>query len=793
MYKTTDQILSYMNEGSSNSSSVFSDVNTFERALLLAGTDDREHTIKDFLERPVPMWNGEWKTTNAQFSNLVTIEVPDDVLKAVMYQQKLAGFLGIRAGLKFRLQVNSQPFQAGRLRMIWVPYYKYLGKRTTVWDAINEGSFVSKSSLPGVEIDVSTTTECEFHVPYASPHLFYNLTTGEGYWGKLYVTVYSPLVDPAGGGKVDCNLWFSFEDVQLGFPTGAPAAQSSLSPVAQVGKEEHDMELKRSFSAASSKFASALRSIPPIPYLDSIIQPAAWASDTMSEVLKLFGLSKPESSNIPNYVKSNPLQFMPNSDGVNMSHNLSLLAGNSTELMPDMVSSGVDEMALLHLASTPSYIGHFSWTTSQPSGTSLFTYQVQPTDSVTFDATTVVPSMLYYTSSAFGFWRGSIDLTFKFVKTKFHSGRVRLYFQAGTVTFQTNNRNYNYSQVIDLRSEDVVKFRVPYISTKPWMLVDSAYNGVGGYPFCTGVVKMEVLNELMATSTVSNTIDVLVEVSAGPDFELAGPRAPILTPVIVKPKASLTEKLIRTSRTITAQIGQEESREEEQAEIVNKEQLGVKRNMAEWINVLAMHGERVMSVRQMIKRSSRVAEIKDPSTDLLIAPFQFNINYMRETDVAAGSYKFQNYLSHFLNLYAFWRGSVNLKIIPREQITNKFKANGKFNLSVDVPPTYPSITRVIQATPVTVKGANGSGGPEQIIINDLEGCIDITCPYYSQYHMSPITDYTFRSVNVELGMFPPYLVNLSNMVASKDYDVYRCAADSFQMGYVLGPPICERS
>lgn len=803
--KSSDQIITYTNEGESNYSSVFKNNNSFEQALLMSGTDAREHSIKDFLERPIPLWNGEWSTSNAQFSTLATVEIPDGVISYAMYKEKLSGFLGLRAGLKFRLQINSQPFQAGRLRLAWVPYYKYLGKRTQIWDAQTEASFVSRSTLPGVEIDVSTATECEFHVPYVSPQLYYNLTTGEGYWGKLYVMVYSPLVDPTGGGKVDCNLWFSFEDVQLGFPTGAPAATSSLSPVAQVGKEEKNMELSRTFSTASAKFASALRSVPPVPFLDSIIQPAAWASDTLSEVLKLFGLSKPESTNIPNYVKSNPLQFMPNSDGVNLSHNLSLLAGNSIELMPDMTSCGIDEMSLLHLASTPSYIGHFTWSTTQTNGTSLFTYNVSPNDSISAgsSANYFVPSMLQFTTSAFTFWRGSIDLTFKFVKTKFHSGRVRLYFQAGDPSFRTSNRNYNYSQVVDLRSEDIVKFRIPYISTKPWMLTDAAYNSVGSYPFITGVVKMEVLNELMATSTVSSSIDVLVEVSAGPDYELAGPRSPYITPVIVTtPPASLMGRLTARSeqpaanatKAVRAQIGQEEPREDEQAELVNKDQLGAKRNVAEWINVLAMHGERVLSVRQLVKRSSFVDTINSSTgVDLLVAPFQFDVNYTRTSNTPPGSYKTQNYLSHFLNLYAFWRGGVNIKIIPQDQITSKFRVTATFNLSNDSPPTYPAVTDVIQVTPTAVQAVNGSGGPEQIIINDLEGCIDVTCPYYSQYHMSPITDYTFRDVNVQLGLFPPYLVRLRNMPSGKTYDVYRCATDSFQMGYVLGPPYCERS
>lgn len=799
--KINDQIITYTNEGVSNSSSVFKNINSFESDLLRAGTDSREHSIKDFLERPIPLWNGDWSTSDAQFKNLITAEFPDAILGSGMYKEKLSGFLGLRADLKIRLQVNSQPFQAGRLRLYWVPYYKYLGKRNQIFDDSSEASMISRSTLPGVELDISSCTECEFQIPYASPQLYYNLSTGEGYWGKLYLAVYSPLVDSTGSGKVDCNIWFSFSNVQLGFPTGAPLANSSLTPSAQVGKEEKDMELNRSFSTASAKFASALRSIPPIPFLDSIIQPAAWASDTASEVLKLFGLSKPESTNIPNFVKSNPLQFMPNSDGVNLSHNLSLLAGNSIELMPDMTSCGVDEMSLLHLASTPSYFRHFAWSSTDAAGTKLMSFDVQPlAATASYGTAGIVPSMLSYVTSSFAFWRGSIDLTFKFVKTKFHSGRVRLYFQPGDISFSTNKKNFNYSQVIDIRSEDIVKFRIPYVSTKAWMMTDSSFINAGGYPFNTGVVQMEVLNELMATSTVSKSIDVLVEISAGPDFELAGPRSPLYTPYtqLPAPPPSGIQKLLQstvasnTTRDIRAQIGGEESREDEQDGVVNKDQLGSKRNTCDWINVLAMHGEKATSVRQLIKRSSRVAEFTlDADGTAILNPFSFGINYARLDSASPTKISTQNYLSHFLNLYTFWRGSVNFKIIPRNMINYKVKATVKFNCSNDPDAhAYPSLPAVVN-TKVSLPQV-ASGGPEQIIISDLEGCIDITCPYYSQFHMTPVTDLQFKDGSVQMGIFPPYVVQLDN-IPKGTYDVYRCATDAFQMGYVLGPPLCEAS
>ena len=418
------QILEYSDEGASNRSDVFGKRVAIPSPIRSTAEDGREHTIKDFLNRPFNLQNFEWVVADNKFTVLQSYELPDVFMNTSLWREKLSGFLGFRADVRCRLQINAQPFQAGRIIMAYIPYYKYLGAYGTYYDAGTEQAMVSLTGCPRVEVDLSITTESEILIPFVSPHSHFNLTTGEGYYGRLIIAVYSPLVDTVGAGKVDCTLWLNLENIDLAFPTGTTTATSSLSPVVQVGKEEVQVEQYRSIAKDVGKVAEFLHAIEDVPVLSTIVKPAAWASDAAASFLKFCGYSKLQSTNTPQFLKQSVTKFMPNYDGVDMSHCLGFEAANAIELMP-MVGNDVDEMALAHIVRTPCYFSSFAWSSSQASGTELFDAFVTPNyfkNPITGSPAT--PSHLTYVSSLFAYWRGSIDFKFKLVKTKFHSGHI---------------------------------------------------------------------------------------------------------------------------------------------------------------------------------------------------------------------------------------------------------------------------------------------------------------------------------------------------------------------------------
>jgi len=89
--------------------------------------DGRSHNIISFLERPLMMVTAAWQTNVERGTVLQAFELPWDLLFKDMYKTKVDRFYGFRADCEIRVQVNSQPFQAGRLLLSWIPGYRYLG------------------------------------------------------------------------------------------------------------------------------------------------------------------------------------------------------------------------------------------------------------------------------------------------------------------------------------------------------------------------------------------------------------------------------------------------------------------------------------------------------------------------------------------------------------------------------------------------------------------------------------------------------------------------------------------
>jgi CII-binding regulator of phage lambda lysogenization HflD len=79
-----------------------------------------------------------------------------------------------------------------------------------------------RSGCPRTDLDLSVGTEIEKRIPYGGPHVKYNLITGQGSVGAIYLVVYSQLRDQISGtGSVEYTVWAHLEDVDVQYPTGA--------------------------------------------------------------------------------------------------------------------------------------------------------------------------------------------------------------------------------------------------------------------------------------------------------------------------------------------------------------------------------------------------------------------------------------------------------------------------------------------------------------------------------------------------------------------------------------------
>nr|QJI52029.1 MAG: hypothetical protein 2 [Dicistroviridae sp.] len=769
--------------------------------------DGVTHTISSFLQRPVCLTTGKWTTSEPMGKLLYSTKLPRAVMQNKMYITKLNNLLGLRADFKIRVQVNSQPFQAGRLLLSWIPFLSDaknngLQHRNVYYNAKDEKNLPCLTGSPRTEIDLSTTTEATLDIPYISPFSYYNIVSGKSNIGKFQLVVYSPLKDVVASGELDYTVWLSMHNVKAEFPTGMPSA--TISTIAQVGNEAASMEQTGLVESTANKFSRALNVFNDIPLLSSYIKPAVWTSDRVADIAKIFGWSKPHSLSDISLVAQNTARYMTNYDGIDMSTNMAFSSSNEIETTPGLFRTDADEMSISHIVRTPGYFAKFDWAKTDAPNKSLFSHYINPAFySLQLDnAEIVAPTHLSYMSQHFLLWRGGINFTFKFVKTKFHSGRVRIAFIPACMDktkVSDVNLDANYSTVVDLRSQTEIVFNVPFVSVVPWLQCHNLSQTGPLLTTTTGVINVSVLNELVPVNTVSDTIQVLVEVAGAEDFEFAIPVEATIAPYVPKTTTTTDSSTAapKGKRSIVdiltvAQVGAEEvepvSHETLQrigtsvpAEVHNHR---VGTDFTICANTV---GEKVTSVRQLIKRFSRTFKIapSEKCAALRIFPTSFS-SPVEGTDANIDAWSEEvAALDHFAYLYAFYRGSTRYKIFqtPFTKSSYSYLLPGTFG-------NYSSDTgfNVFKASSIPA-GVARLKGAAKVHIPQLDGTAELSVPFYSMYPFNVVNSGDTVGIDATNNGYRGFN---STVYYPKDdsarIEVYAAAGDDFSFAFLLGPP-----
>lgn len=487
------QITTFIDEGE-DSTLIAPEVNTSVAIPLLHDStmEDRKHEIRDFLGRPYVIDQFDWVTTDT-VGVLKTYRFPDVLLTFAAIIAKIRGFYGFRAGVELKVLVNKQPFQAGNLMISYLPAAKYNGYK---W-ATHNTSVTSRSGAPRVNLDLMDATSATLEVPFASPHVYYNLLTQEGTIGDFTISVYSQLSDVASTGKVPVTVFARFIDVDLQFPTGAPP--TFQGPNAKLFKAVERLGAKvdvRTIAKLQKELSAAKATLT-----------AQMGEETVTSAFKQKAL--------PN---------MTNTNESNVSHVMAVSSNNS--LVPSNTgSTSSDDMDFTNILSIPCYHDRVSWTATSSTTAALWSKVVTPQIAAeTFSNSSLGVDYLYFISELFNLWRGSIIYSFRVVKTPYHSGRLRVFFSPGSTSLVDVDRNSCINKVVDLKESNEFEFEVPYIHPYPWLATKSGTTSVG-------IIAIDVLNALVAPATVSSSVEIIVERRGGRDMEFNLPVATTKVPL----------------------------------------------------------------------------------------------------------------------------------------------------------------------------------------------------------------------------------------------------------------------
>lgn len=535
-------------------------------------TDSRSHDVISYLERPqiVRQFKYDCSSVRNTIISGGPIKVPE-VLFTPLVVGKLDGFTSFRATAVFKLQVNAQPFQAGRLMLYAVPMPDLVAPRQD-WIKLH---VTMAQALHNVQMDIAQQTEVVLRVPFISPLNSYDLINGKFSWAEMYVMVYSQL-NQVGTDPLECLLWAHFEDIELGAPTSGkmkiPAQQSGKveakgkgkgAPKQPTAKEAVDARQQESSGWVSdvasgavtgwSKVGNAIPFVKPVTDIFGGLASAAGSflkpfGGVLGGLGSIFGLSKANPQYSGNTMLIRPNQYFGNIDGCDHSQMLALNAMNAIDEYPDLGGTELEETSMDFLKTIPQFIHAFNFGMSNNYGDLLTSFLVTPTTFVPADVVGMPggefpnwdmaqPTVLNYISSPFAYWTGSLVYTFRFVKTHYHSGRVEISYHPFVSTVDTSRFDYVYRLVIDLRKNSEVSVSIPYISPTPWKKIDVNIDPVSstgtwddlGSSIC-GVLYCRALTPLYVGSNIaSNTIECVVECRAGEDYAV---QAPVNSPYI---------------------------------------------------------------------------------------------------------------------------------------------------------------------------------------------------------------------------------------------------------------------
>lgn len=704
------------------------------RSLLNNLSTHVENSIQSFLEKPKLVASGSLSTTDLFTTNKWSAYVPNDLLSGAgdIWQNKLEGTFGFRGTLHLTLQINGNRFQQGRYILAFCPTGGIAGPNNLLtFIQAHTCTLTEVTQLPHVEVDVNCDSEGSLEIPLINAQGWVPITkVGNTYGcgGFAFVTAYSPLVAPAGSTTAAYSIFAHFTNVEVTLPSVPQMARGGTKtrvvrrPRPADSEQGDKLGPIEAISGGVSTIAGALTGV---PLLGSVVGQVKWIADIIRHSASAHGWSRPRNEGPAMFITKQVMHRATNVDAQDNSTKLAYFDRNELADMPDFAGGGIDEMNIQYICGISAYFESFTWNTGQSAAAIIYSHNLNPASFMNQKSiasqtiTHMVP--VAYVSQFFSLWRGSLKLTFKFVKTEFHSGRLAVVFQplpypVATTVPTLAQSQYNHRNIIDLRLGSEFTIEFPYVGFSQYKDVPN-YSG-GDYSI--GTVLMFVLNPLVAPANVSSTITCLVEASAGEDIEFAQPRNPTGYPVA----------------QATPQIGRSD------CEVVSEVSGGARTNSSVVTSGTCI-GERILSLRSLLKRFSAVSpttpfNAQTANRVLNVAPFTIPISQIDSTPALKRALNINPDLFSFVApLYAFYRGGMRMKFYNRT-------AQDDVHLEVGAFPNNSGTQNFVGLSNAVLPLAAGDSlvnRPFAFARGDAQGSAEVEFPFYSRFPMMCVGDF----------------------------------------------------
>jgi hypothetical protein len=757
----------------------------------------RYESCLDFLAKPYLLGTYVWTVADPAGTNYANIPLASNLTSNSFWSHKLEGFGLVRGTAVVRLVLNASPFFCGQLIMYYLPNYaqfatldpSYVAMQHLVIGGLSQMSSVTQH--PHI-VCCCDNSAVEFRIPYIAPYDWLDIKRSTYDWGTVFVDTLAPLLTGVANPEtaVEFSMYLYFEDMELAAPMVTQSSSARGPRRAAGGKVLLDTEVQATGPVSSSlrALSDASSALGRLPGIGPVLGQPAWALAAASKAADAFGWGKPisEHPSEPKFEQGN--KFGATSDGVDMAVPLALSTKNRLRMTDQLSIYNGDELALDFLLPREALINTFTWTTSNISTYPLYVLPISPgnlyapsiTKGPISGHSTVygIGPPVCYLSKMFQYWRGSINLRFVFVKTKFHTGRVQITYTPA-YNYDTTPTVYTsilaLREIVDLKTGEEVRITLPYMLAQPWL---STQTNAGVATQNMGVLEIDVLNELrVPEATATNTVSVLVYASAGPDFEFAGPS---FSPGGVNGGAN-------SMLAFSPQMGCEEIMAET---IAGASGISVNNSLDEYT-----FGERITSLKQILNRAQLLANTTAAygagSSNQKIWPwFNTVLSMNSSTGVLQGlGFAGGDAYAFIRPMFAYYRGSVRIQNWNNGgdlwSVVNTEPASlgaAPFTLNPANPPIF--TTSFNGWVPTATQGTIGSNG---VYSNGTNVSSSYKIPYYCPTKMSLCL--TSQTLVVPNEASQPttfyYTGGYSNSTAGLNL---RSFADDFQLTFFLGCP-----
>jgi len=757
-----------------NESVVTSD---FKEKKMPNNYEVKGESIKDFLAKPYLLTSLQWTSASATNVNLYSVDIGPLLASVTQWEFKIRGFELIRGTFNFRVQLNASPFQCGNLLIHYLPNYANRISVDATYAARYNTSLVQKFQHPNIQLDCRDSIAL-LSVPYIAPTPYYDVKTGAHDWGRIFIDVISPFSSGAAGIlNAEITVFGYWSDVELAAPI-VPQSSKKERFTAMNGKSLEEREFKLGPVANGLKaVSSAASSLSSIPFLSAVMSPLSWAADVGSQIASIFGWSKPRANEHTSIIARQSTRYYGTGDGTDVSVPTTLTCQNAVKVTDDYTIRSDDEMSLKYLLSIPTYMGLVNWTTSAASGTLLATYEVRPRLMST-SATNVVGAFtysytygapLFYLSNFFGFYRGSMKLHIKGVKTIFHSGKLLITFTplAATLSVTPNVTTsiYSFREIVDIRESSDITLNLPYMLSRPYLKQTQNI----------GTVNIYVLNDLRCPETVSQDIDLMVFFTAGDDFEFQVPTSSRSGSGsnIYTPQASSEEVLV-------------------DAGIAESKEQGCNTMYSE----LSI-GEHFTSIKQLLNRNSVLQSTTAqtfPSQGVALYPwFVSGVTNTAVTGAAKSGGFIGDPFSVFAPMYNYFRGKARVGLVTSSN-AKIMMSNYPFLMSDSSSTSFLSTTTTLYGGNLTyaISGSYLNGPAFTPIPSEENNIPYLQLPYYAQFPVSYVDVWqgdttNFFTADETVPVSTALFVNQSTALGTTT-TLQRSFCDDFQLTFFIGCP-----